>query len=74
MIAYALQDRIVAAELQVPGLLPLADRMNARYQRFGQRWQPRDSSSPSSTAFRISAALLPHVPRRLALRRPTADE
>ena len=45
-IAYALQDRIVEAERNVPGLLPLENRMNARYERFGQRWQPRDMFQP----------------------------
>ncbi len=38
-IAYALQDRIVAAERNVPGLLPLEARMIARYERYGMRWQ-----------------------------------
>jgi len=57
MIAYALQDRIVAAERQVPGLLPLEDRMNARYQRFGQRWQPRDMFQPIVDGIRIYMSL-----------------
>ena len=39
--------QIVEAERAVPGLLPLEDRMNARYERFGQRWQPRICSSRS---------------------------
>jgi hypothetical protein len=57
MIAYALQDRIVAAERKVPGLLPLEDRMNARYQRFGQRWQPRDMFQPIVDGIRIYMSL-----------------
>ncbi|MEI9970690.1 MAG: hypothetical protein WDO73_00825 [Ignavibacteriota bacterium] len=57
MIAYALQDRIVAAERQVPGLLPLEDRMNARYERFGQRWQPRDMFQPIVDGIRIYMSL-----------------
>jgi hypothetical protein len=57
MIAYALQDRIVAAERNVPGLLPLEDRMNARYQRFGQRWQPRDMFQPIVDGIRIYMSL-----------------
>ena len=40
---------------QVPGLLPLEDRMNARYQRFGQRWQPNcEFNSPLTNDIRIS--------------------
>ena len=57
MIAYALQDRIVAAERQVPGLLPLEDRMNARYERYGQRWQPRDMFQPIVDGIRIYMSL-----------------
>jgi hypothetical protein len=57
MIAYALQDRIVAAERQVPGLMPLEDRMNARYERFGQRWQPRDMFQPIVDGVRIYMSL-----------------
>ena len=57
MIAYALQDRIVEAERKVPGLLPLEDRMNARYQRFGQRWQPRDMFQPIVDGIRIYMSL-----------------
>ncbi|HEX3746103.1 MAG TPA: M14 family zinc carboxypeptidase [Bryobacteraceae bacterium] len=57
MIAYALQDRIVAAERKVPGLLPLEDRMNARYERYGQRWQPRDMFQPIVDGIRIYMSL-----------------
>jgi len=57
MIAYALQDRIVAAERKVPGLLGLEDRMNARYERFGQRWQPRDMFQPIVDGIRIYMSL-----------------
>jgi hypothetical protein len=57
MIAYALQDRIVEAERKVPGLLPLEDRMNARYERFGQRWQPRDMFQPIVNGIRIYMSL-----------------
>jgi hypothetical protein len=56
-IAYALEDRIVEAERNVPGLLPLEDRMNARYQRFGQRWQPRDMFQPIVNGIRIYMSL-----------------
>jgi len=57
MVAYAIQDRIVEAERQVPGLLALEERMNARYERFGQRWQPRDMFQPIVNGIRIYMSL-----------------
>jgi hypothetical protein len=57
VVAYAIQDRIVEAERMVPGLLPLEDRMNARYERFGQRWQPRDMFQPVVNGIRIYMSL-----------------
>ena len=56
-IAYALRDRIVEAERNVPGLLPLENRMNARYERFGQRWHPSDMTQPIVNGIRIYMAL-----------------
>jgi hypothetical protein len=56
-VAYAIQDRIVEAERTVPGLLPLEDRMNARYERFGQRWQPKDMFQPIVNGIRIYMGL-----------------
>jgi len=56
-VAYAIQDKIVEGERAVPGLLPLEDRMNARYERFGQRWQPRDMFQPVVNGIRIYMAL-----------------
>jgi Zinc carboxypeptidase len=56
-ITYALRDQIVEAERNVPGLLPLETRMNARYERFGQRWQPRDMFQPIVNGIRIYMAL-----------------
>jgi hypothetical protein len=56
-VAFAIRDRIVAAERAVPGLLPLEDRMNARYERFGQRWQPRDMFQPIVDGIRIYMSL-----------------
>ncbi len=56
-IAYALRDRIVEAERQVPGLLALEQRMNARYQRFGQTWDPRYMVQPVVGGIRIYMAL-----------------
>ncbi len=56
-VAYAIQDKIVEAERKVPGLLPLEDRMNARYERFGQRWQPKDMFQPIVNGIRIYMGL-----------------
>jgi hypothetical protein len=56
-VAFAIRDRIVEAERGVPGLLPLEDRMNARYERYGQRWQPRDMFQPIVNGIRIYMAL-----------------
>ncbi|HEV2289846.1 MAG TPA: M14 family metallopeptidase [Candidatus Acidoferrales bacterium] len=56
-IAYALRDRIVAAERSVPGLLPLENRMNARYERYGQRWDPDYMTQPIVDGIRIYMAL-----------------
>jgi hypothetical protein len=56
-VAYAIRDRIVEAERGVPGLLSLEERMNARYERFGQRWQPRNMFQPIVNGIRIYMAL-----------------
>lgn len=56
-IAYEIRDRIVAAQLAVPGLMDLENRMNARYQRFGQKWQPEDMQQPLVEGVRIYMAL-----------------
>jgi len=56
-IAYEIRDRIVEAQRNVPGLLDLENRMNARYQRFGQRWQPDDMQQPVVDGIRIYMAL-----------------
>ena len=56
-ITYELQDRIVEAERNVPGLLALEARMNARYQRFGQRWQPENMQQPIVNGIRIYMGL-----------------
>ena len=56
-VTYALRDQIVEAERNVPGLLDLENRMNARYERFGQRWQPRDMFQPIVNGIRIYMAL-----------------
>jgi Zinc carboxypeptidase len=56
-IAFAIQDRIVTAERAVPGLLPLEQRMNSRYERFGQRWQPKNMFQPLVNDIRIYMSL-----------------
>jgi hypothetical protein len=56
-IAYEIRDRIVEAERNVPGLLDLETRMNSRYQRFGQRWQPENMQQPITNGIRIYMAL-----------------
>ncbi|MGH9486737.1 MAG: M14 family zinc carboxypeptidase [Terriglobales bacterium] len=56
-VAYALRDRIVLAERAVPGLLPLENRMNARYQRWGQAFQPDDMQQPIVDGIRIYMVL-----------------
>jgi hypothetical protein len=57
MVAFAIRDKIVEAERTVPGMLALEDRMNARYERFGQRWQPRDMFQPIVNGIRIYMSL-----------------
>src|ERR1700690_1958390 len=56
-IAYEIRDRIVETQRNVPGLLDLENRMNARYQRFGQRWQPEDMQQPIVKGIRIYMSL-----------------
>jgi hypothetical protein len=56
-VTYEIRDRIVEAERNVPGLLALESRMNARYQRFGQRWQPDDMQQPLVNGIRIYMSL-----------------
>ncbi len=57
IVAFALQDQIVKAERAVPNLMPLEDRMNSRYERFGQRWQPKDMFQPLVDGVRIYMSL-----------------
>ena len=61
-VAYALRDRIVQAEANVPNLLPLETRMNDRYERFGQRWDPRYMVQPVVGGIRFYMALAGTVP------------
>jgi hypothetical protein len=57
MVSYEIQDRIVEAERKVPGMLALEERMNGRYERFGQRWQPKDMFQPIVNGIRIYMSL-----------------
>jgi Zinc carboxypeptidase len=56
-VTFEIRDRIVDAEREVPGLLPLEERMNDRYQRYGQRWQPKDMTQPIVNGIRIYMSL-----------------
>jgi hypothetical protein len=55
--AFTIRDRIVTAEREVPGLLALEQRMNSRYERFGQRWQPKNMFQPLVNDIRIYMSL-----------------
>jgi hypothetical protein len=57
MVAYTIRDSIAAAEREVPGLLAMEERMNSRYERFGQRWQSRDMFQPIVNGIRIYMSL-----------------
>jgi Zinc carboxypeptidase len=56
-IAYEIRDHIVEAERSVAGLLDLEARMNSRYERFGQRWQPENMQQPIVNGIRIYMGL-----------------
>ncbi len=56
-IAFEIRDRIADAQNAVPGLMDLENRMNSRYERFGQRWQPRDMQQPLTKGVRIYMGL-----------------
>ena len=54
---YDLRNRIVDAIGKVPGLMPLENRMNARYERWGQRWDPDHMMQPIVGGVRLYMAL-----------------
>ena len=56
-VTFSIRDRIVAAEREVPGLLPLETRMNDRYQRWGQAFQPDNMQQPVVGGIRIYMSL-----------------
>ena len=56
-VTFALRDRIADAISQVPGLMPLENRMNSRYQRWGQAFQPDNMQQPIVGGVRIYMSL-----------------
>jgi hypothetical protein len=55
--AYAIQDRIADAMNKLPDLMALENRMNGRYQRYGQRWDPDYMFQPTVGGVSITMAL-----------------
>ena len=56
-VTFALRDRIADAISHVPGLMPLENRMNSRYQRWGQAFQPDNMQQPIVGGVRIYMSL-----------------
>ena len=56
-VTYDLRQRIAAAMAAVPGALELNARMNDRYARFGQRWDPRAFQQPIYHGVRVYMSL-----------------
>ncbi len=56
-VVYGLRDEIAAAVSHTPGILEMNARMNARYERYGQRWDQRDFQQPIYQGVRIYMAL-----------------
>jgi hypothetical protein len=57
LVAYTLQDQIVAAERAVPGLLPLETNMVDRYRRWAHDWQPEDVADSVVNGITMNMAL-----------------
>jgi hypothetical protein len=55
--AFAIRNRIADAMNKLPDLMALEERMNARYQRYGQRWDPDYMLHPIVGGVRIYMAL-----------------
>ncbi|MGE5243552.1 MAG: M14 family zinc carboxypeptidase [Betaproteobacteria bacterium] len=72
---YDLRNRIADAIGKVPDLMPLETRMNARYQRWGQRWDPDHMMQPIVGGVRIYMALkgAPPAPTQSAFMRRFPD-
>ena len=56
-VVYGLRDEIANAISHTPGILEMNARMNARYERYGQRWDERDFQQPIYQGVRIYMAL-----------------
>ena len=61
-VAYGLRDQIASAVAKAPGILDMNARMNARYERYGQRWDERDFQQPIYKGVRIYMALKGEAP------------
>jgi hypothetical protein len=57
LVAYTLQDQIVAAERAVPGLMPLETNMVDRYRRWAHDWQPEDVADSVVDGITMNMAL-----------------
>jgi hypothetical protein len=57
LVAFTLQDQIVAAERAVPGLLPLETNMIDRYRRWAHDWQPEDVTDSVVNGITMNMAL-----------------
>jgi hypothetical protein len=57
LVAYTLQDQIVAAERAVPGLLALETNMIDRYRRWGHDWQSEDVTDSVVNGITMNMAL-----------------
>jgi hypothetical protein len=57
LVAFTLQDQIVAAERAVPGLLPLETNMVDRYRRWAHDWQPEDVADSVVNGITMNMAL-----------------
>ncbi len=57
LIAFTLQDQIVAAERAVPGLMPLETNMVDRYRRWAHDWQPEDVADSVVNGITMNMAL-----------------
>ncbi len=56
-VTYALRDHIAAAMAKAPGVLEMNKVMNARYERFGQKWDEKAFQQPIFHGVRVYMAL-----------------
>ncbi len=62
-VTYALRDRIADAMAKTSGVLDMNARMNARYERYGQRWDEKAFQQPIYKGVRIYMALKGQTPK-----------